>query len=85
LPKTAFDVKEADEKKRRKNNRHCCRPLEPTAKGDPMSPLRWTTKSMSRLCAALQEKGFEISPRQVGRLLHELEYRLSGNRKSIEG
>ena len=59
--------------------------VEPTAKGDPMSPLRWTTKSTRRLCDALNEQGFEISFMQVGRLLHELEYQLSANRKSIEG
>src|SRR5215469_3948286 len=32
--------------------------VEPTAKGDPMSPLRWTTKSTRRLCVALLEQGF---------------------------
>ena len=59
--------------------------VEPTAKGDPMSPLRWTTKSTPRLCQTLCEQGFEISPRQVCRLLHELEYQLSASRKSLEG
>ena len=59
--------------------------VEPTAKGDPMSPLRWTTKSTRRLCVALLEQGFFVSPRQVCRLLHELEYQLSANRKSLEG
>ena len=33
----------------------------------------------------LNEEEFEVSPMQVCRLLHELEYQLSGNRKSIEG
>ncbi len=50
-----------------------------------MSPLRWTTKSTRKLCEALREEGFDISPKQVCRLLHELEYQLAGNRKSIEG
>jgi transposase len=59
--------------------------VEPTAKGDPMSPLRWTTKSSLRLSQALNAQGFKISPRQVCRLLHELDYQLSGNRKSLEG
>jgi transposase len=59
--------------------------VEPTAKGDPMSPLRWTTKSTNRLCKALNEQRFKISPRQVCRLLHELGYQLSANRKSLEG
>ena len=59
--------------------------VEPTAKGNPMSPLRWTTKSTRRLCEVLTEQGFSVSPSQVCRLLHDLEYQLSGNRKSIEG
>jgi transposase len=59
--------------------------VEPTAKGDPMSPLRWTTHSTRNLCEAINEKGFDISQKQVCRLLHELEYQLSANRKSIEG
>ena len=59
--------------------------VEPTAKGDPMSPLRWTTHSTRHLSRELNEQGFEISPRQVCRLLHELEYQLAANRKSLEG
>jgi transposase len=59
--------------------------VEPTAKGDPMSPLRWTTKSTRRLEEMLNEQGFNVSPRQICRLLHQLEYQLSANRKSLEG
>jgi transposase len=59
--------------------------VEPTAKGDPMSPLRWTTKSTRQLCAFLNEQGYDISHMQVCRLLHKLEYQLSSNRKSLEG
>ena len=59
--------------------------VEPTVKGDPMSPLRWTTKSTRRLREMLNEQGFNISPIQVCRLLHELDYQLAANRKSIEG
>ena len=59
--------------------------VEPTAKGDPMSPLRWTTKSTRRLSKTLKEQGFVVSFRQVCRLLHELGYQLSANRKSLEG
>ena len=39
--------------------------VEPTAKGDPMSPLRWTTHSPRHLSRELNEQGFEISPRQA--------------------
>ena len=59
--------------------------VEPTVKGDPMSPLRWTTHSTHHLSQELNEPGFEVSPRQVCRLLHELEYQLAANRKSLEG
>ena len=59
--------------------------VAPTAKGDPMSPLLWTTKSTRRLCEMLNEEGFQLSHMQVCRLLHELEYQLSANRKSLEG
>jgi hypothetical protein len=59
--------------------------VEPTSKGDPMSPLRWTVHSTRRLAAALQERGFSISHTQVYKLLSEMEYRLASNRKSIEG
>jgi transposase len=45
--------------------------VEPTAKGDPMSPLRWTTKSTRRLATTLQQLGFNVSKSQVCRLLEE--------------
>jgi len=59
--------------------------VEPTAKGDPMSPLRWTTHSTRRLAEMLRELGFNVSKTQVCQLLHEMKYRLSGNRKAMEG
>ncbi|MCL2118708.1 MAG: ISAzo13 family transposase, partial [Planctomycetaceae bacterium] len=59
--------------------------VEPTAQGDPMSPLRWTTHSTHHLSVALMEQGFEVSPRQVCRLMHELDDQLAANRKSLEG
>jgi transposase len=59
--------------------------VEPTAKGDPMSPLRWTTKSTRRLANELQHQGFHVGKSQVCSLLNEMGYQLSANRKSIEG
>ena len=59
--------------------------VEPGAKGDPMSPLRWTTHSSRRLAQLLREQGFDISKSQVCTLLHEMGYRLAANRKSLEG
>src|SRR5215469_2716080 len=59
--------------------------VEPTAKGDPMSPLRWTTHSTRRLAELLRQQGFDVSKSQVCNLLHEMDYQLSANRKSLEG
>lgn len=59
--------------------------VEPTTRGDPESPLRWTLKSTSQLAQELTRQKHPISPRTVGRLLNELEYSLQGNRKTLEG
>jgi hypothetical protein len=59
--------------------------VEPTAKGDPMSPLRWTTKSTRRLTEALRTQNFNVGKSLVCQLLHEMGYQLAANRKSIEG
>ena len=54
-------------------------------RGDPQSPLRWTCKSRAKLAAALSNAGWKVSTTTVGRLLHELGYRLQSVRKSREG
>jgi hypothetical protein len=59
--------------------------VEPTTCGDPMSPLRWTCKSTSQLAQALRSKGNPISARTVASLLHDMEYSLQGNYKTMEG
>ncbi len=59
--------------------------VEPLARGDPESPLRWSCKSLRRLQAELKGQGFEVSHRVVGDLLREAEYSLQGNRKTVEG
>ncbi|MDO8795469.1 MAG: ISAzo13 family transposase [Vicinamibacterales bacterium] len=59
--------------------------VEPSTRGDPMSPLRWTCKSRAKLTAALTTQGWDVSSTTVGRLLHELGYRLQSVRKSREG
>jgi hypothetical protein len=59
--------------------------VEPTTRGDPESPLRWTLKSTTQLAQELTRQKHPISPRTVGRLLNELEYSLQGNRKTLEG
>jgi hypothetical protein len=59
--------------------------IEPTTRGDPMSPLRWTCKSTRQLAAALQAQGHRVSYRTVARLLGQLEYSLQAPRKVLEG
>ena len=60
--------------------------VAPTTRGDPMSPLRWTCKSTSKLAAELRRKGYPISARTVSRLLEkDLDYSLQANRKTKEG
>lgn len=60
--------------------------VAPTTRGDPMSPLRWTCKSTSKLAAELRRKGYAISARTVARLLEkDLEYSLQANRKTKQG
>jgi transposase len=59
--------------------------VDPSTRGDPMSPLRWTCKSTHELARALTEQGHELSPRSVGRLLNAAGFSLQGNRKTKEG
>ena len=59
--------------------------VDPLTRGDPQSPLRWTCKSRAKLTQALVEAGWRVSSTTVGRLLHELGYRLQSVRKSREG
>ena len=59
--------------------------VEPTARGDPEGPLRWTCKSLRRLADALQAQGHRISRTLVGELLHGLGFSLQANAKTREG
>jgi hypothetical protein len=59
--------------------------VEPTASGDPMSPLRWTSKSVRHLAAALQRMGHQVSHQLVAELLAAAGYSLQANRKTREG
>ena len=59
--------------------------IEPTTRGDPGSPLRWTCKSVRRLAAELTRQGHRTSHRMVAALLQQLRYSLQANRKTIEG
>ena len=59
--------------------------VEPLARGDPESPLRWTCKSTRSLTAELKRRGHRTSQRMVWSLLHKLKYSLQGNTKTLEG
>jgi hypothetical protein len=59
--------------------------VEPATRGDPMSPLRWTSKSVRKLAAALRDAGHRVSHQWVAEALHGLGYSLQGNRKAREG
>ncbi|MBS2967116.1 ISAzo13 family transposase [Actinocrinis puniceicyclus] len=59
--------------------------VDPVTRGDPMSRLRWTTKSTRSLADELGALGHRVSHHSVGRLLSDLDYSLQGNAKTVEG
>jgi hypothetical protein len=59
--------------------------VEPDERGDPMSPLRWTTKSTRTLAGELTRQGHRVSADTVGDLLREEDFSLQANAKTIEG
>ena len=59
--------------------------VEPDERGDPMSPLRWTTKSTRNLAAELTRQGHRVGADTVGDLLRAEGFSLQGNAKTIEG
>jgi hypothetical protein len=59
--------------------------LEETTAGDPMSVVRWTTRSTRGFAEALRRRGYAVTWRTVARLLHDLGYSLQANVKMLEG
>ena len=59
--------------------------VEPESRGDPMSTLRWTSKSTENLAQALRNKGYSVSADTVGRLLKAMDYSLQAPAKQLEG
>jgi hypothetical protein len=59
--------------------------VEPESRGDPMTPLRWTAKSLRSLAGQLRAQGHQVSATLVGRLLREAGYSLQANTKTLEG
>ena len=54
-------------------------------KGDPMSLIKWTTKSVAHLQKALEQMGHEVAETTIRRMLHARGYSLRANKKNIEG
>jgi hypothetical protein len=59
--------------------------IEPHTRGDPVSPLRWTTLSLRTLAATLTNQGHPVSAAAIGHLLHDMGYSLQGTSKATEG
>jgi hypothetical protein len=59
--------------------------IDPVIRGDQMSPLRWTSKSIRVLTRALKDMGHEVSTMVTRRLLRERGYSLQANAKTMEG
>ena len=59
--------------------------IEPSTRGSPTNPLRWTCKSTRRLAKELRQQDFDVSATTVRRLLRVMGYSLQGNRKTREG
>jgi len=59
--------------------------VEPLSRGDPESPLRWTSKSTRSLAAELTAQRHAVSHEKVAQLLRQMDYSLQGNRKTEEG
>jgi transposase len=59
--------------------------VDPATRGDPMSPLRWTSKSVRHLAEEMTQQGHPVSPQKVCELLDKAGYSLQGTRKTREG
>lgn len=60
-------------------------PVEPDERGDPMSPLRWTTRSTRMPAAELTRRGHRVGADTVAGLLRQEGFRLQANAKTLEG
>lgn len=59
--------------------------IEPTTRGDPENPLRWTSKSLRQIAAELNKNDYKISHVTIGQILKNQGYSLQANRKTNEG
>jgi hypothetical protein len=59
--------------------------IDAQTRGDPESPLRWICKSTRSIAAELGEQEHPVSHMKVAQILHDLDYSLQSNRKTLEG
>jgi hypothetical protein len=59
--------------------------VEPTARGDPESPLRWSCKGVRRLAEELRKQDYQVGRQKISELLHSLGYSLQACCKTHEG
>jgi hypothetical protein len=60
--------------------------VDPNTRGDPMVPLKWSSKSLSKISAELERQGWSVSAKTISRILYQdLKYSLQGLQKSKEG
>jgi hypothetical protein len=59
--------------------------LQSDTRGEPSSPLLWTSKSTRKLAEELQKEGHQVSRMTVDRMLNDMDYSLQANRKTLEG
>jgi len=59
--------------------------ISPYTRGDPMNPLKWCSKSLRKIAAAMKEKGLPISHVSIEKYLLNNGYSLQANRKTDEG
>ena len=59
--------------------------IDAQTRGDPQSPLRWICKSTRAIAAELGEQDHPVSHMKVAQILHDLDYSLQSNRKTLEG
>jgi len=57
--------------------------LDPHTKGDPMNPLKWSSKSLRKIEEALTQKGYKISDTVIAEMLKKLGYSLQSNKKDL--
>jgi Rhodopirellula transposase DDE domain len=60
--------------------------VDPATRGDPMAPLKWTSKSLKHIVNELSRQGYQIGATTVSKLLQEeLDYSLQALQKTREG